>query len=137
MRFKVLQANVNHSRPSLDLLVHQARESGSGLLIVSEPNYIPHSVGWFASRDRYAAIYVHSQLIKMRCRLAMQGSRLSFSASLIHTHSCSSFCFTVYLLRVPSSNLDVNGGTMGGCWETPSLSHYRTRPSLVTLNKLA
>lgn len=74
MRIKMLQANVNRSKSSLDLLIHQARESGSGLLLVTEPNYIPNSETWFASRDGHAAIFVDLNLIRLRCQLAKIGS---------------------------------------------------------------
>lgn len=49
MEVKVLQANVNRSKQSLDLLIHYAKETGTGLLLVSEPNFIPDSDNWFAA----------------------------------------------------------------------------------------
>lgn len=51
MSIKFAQANVNMSRPSLDLLLHYARETETGILMVSEPNYVPDTDNWFASRD--------------------------------------------------------------------------------------
>lgn len=75
MAIKVLQANVNRSRPSLDLLVHSARESDTGLLLVSEPNYVPDSPGWYASNDCGAAIFVDLNKVRIRCSLAVRGSR--------------------------------------------------------------
>ncbi|KMQ86962.1 reverse transcriptase, partial [Lasius niger] len=69
------KGNVNRSAPSLDLMVHSARELGSGLLLVSEPNHIPDSPGWFASLDHSAAIFVDANLTRLRCTMAVRGSR--------------------------------------------------------------
>ncbi|XP_070162497.1 uncharacterized protein [Polyergus mexicanus] len=74
MRIDILQANINRSGPFLGLLVHQARESGVGLLLVSEPNYIPDTENWFASGDGSAAIFVDPSIVRMRCQLAGIGS---------------------------------------------------------------
>lgn len=71
----VLQANVNRSKPSLDLLLHQAKEIGVGLLLISEPNYIPDSEGWFASKDGSATIFVDLSRVKLRCLLVRAGPR--------------------------------------------------------------
>lgn len=42
MKTKFLQANVNVSKPSLDLLVHYARETEVGIILVSEPTQVAH-----------------------------------------------------------------------------------------------
>lgn len=55
--------------------MHSARELGSGLLLVSEPNYIPDSPGWFASVDRGTASFVDVNTVRLRCLLAVRGSR--------------------------------------------------------------
>lgn len=70
---KVLQVNTNRSRPALDLLLHHAREMGVGLLMITEPNYIPAVPGWFASRDGDAAVYCDTRLTEMQVELANQG----------------------------------------------------------------
>lgn len=75
MLTKVLQANVNRSKPSLDLLIHQAKESGTGLLSVSEPNYVPNTNNWYTSEDKSAVIFTDPNYIKMRCQIAKRGSR--------------------------------------------------------------
>ncbi|KMQ92251.1 reverse transcriptase [Lasius niger] len=56
-------------------MVHSARELGSGLLIVSEPNHIPDSPEWFASVDQGAAIFADVNTVRLRCSLAVRGSR--------------------------------------------------------------
>lgn len=53
-----LQANVYMSRPFLDLLLHYARETETGILLVSEPNHIHVTSNWFSSNDNKAAIFV-------------------------------------------------------------------------------
>ncbi|CAL1685118.1 unnamed protein product [Lasius platythorax] len=45
-----------------------------GLLIISEPNVVPTSDNWFASRDGHAAIFCDIDRLRMRCRLAKQGT---------------------------------------------------------------
>lgn len=75
MLTKVLQANVNRSKPSLDLLIHQAKESGTGPLLVSEPNYVPNTNNWYTSEDKSAVIFADPNYIKMRCQIAKRGSR--------------------------------------------------------------
>lgn len=70
---RILQVNVNRSKPSLDLLLHQAKENDVGVLLISEPNYIPDSEGWFASEDGSAAIFVDTTRVKLRCLLAKSG----------------------------------------------------------------
>ncbi|XP_070162499.1 uncharacterized protein [Polyergus mexicanus] len=69
MLVKTLQANVNRSKPSLDLLVHQAKEMDIELLLVSEPNFIPDTDNWFMSDDRNAAIFVELSNVGMRLGL--------------------------------------------------------------------
>lgn len=72
----MLQANINKSRRSLDLLMHQAKELGVGMLLVTEPpNHVVHSDGWFVSQDNSATIHCNRNFIKLRCRLAKQGPR--------------------------------------------------------------
>lgn len=56
-KIKIIQANVNNSKPSLDLLVHQPRELDAGILLISESNIVPGSNGWFTSKDGKAAIF--------------------------------------------------------------------------------
>ncbi|KMQ82380.1 reverse transcriptase, partial [Lasius niger] len=75
MKIKVLQVNVNRSRRALDLLLHQARELGAGLLIISEPCNIASSDKWFTSLDNSSAIYVDPDLINFRCRLETRGDK--------------------------------------------------------------
>lgn len=74
MKIKVFQANVNRSKPSLDLLIHQAKEFGTGLLLILEPNYVPDSANWFASQNNGAAIFVDTNLVRMS-RLVIRASR--------------------------------------------------------------
>lgn len=71
---KFIQANVNRSRPSLDLLINKARECDAGILLVSEPNHIPDSDNWFGSRDRGSAIFIDPSRVKYRSCLAKEGS---------------------------------------------------------------
>ncbi|KMQ84870.1 reverse transcriptase, partial [Lasius niger] len=73
MRVKFLQANVNRSRPSLDLLIQHAKETDVGVLLVSEPYSVPGSDNWFASRDGLAAIYCDANFTRRRCLLVKQG----------------------------------------------------------------
>ncbi|KMQ85315.1 reverse transcriptase [Lasius niger] len=75
MKIKVLQVNVNRSRRALDLLLHQARDIGAGLLIISEPCNIASSDKWFTSLDNSSAIYVDPDLINFRCRLETRGDK--------------------------------------------------------------
>lgn len=75
MVIKALQVNVNRSRRALDLLLHQARELGAGLLIISETCYIAPSDKWYISLDNSSAIYVDPDLINFRCRLATRGDK--------------------------------------------------------------
>ncbi|CAL1682470.1 unnamed protein product [Lasius platythorax] len=75
MDIKVLQANVNRSKRSLDLLIHQASERNAGIVLISEANGIPASNGWFVSGDGKAAIFCDPNQIKLRCRLAKQGRK--------------------------------------------------------------
>lgn len=75
MIVKILQANINRSGRSLDLLLHHAKELEVGLLLVSEPSRIVNSDKWFVSKDNSAAIYYDMSFLKLRCRLAKQGSR--------------------------------------------------------------
>lgn len=75
MMIKVMQININRSRRSLDLLLHQAKELGVGLLLVSEPCTIASTNNWFISQDGKSAIYVDLNFLKLRCRLAKQGSK--------------------------------------------------------------
>lgn len=72
---KILQANINRSGRSLDLFLHHAKELEVGLLLVSEPSRIVNSDKWFVSKDNSAAIYYDMSFLKLRCRLAKQGSR--------------------------------------------------------------
>lgn len=75
MTIRALQANVCRSVPSLDLMIHSARELGSGLLLVTEPNHVPDSPGWFASNDHGAAIYIDINTVRLSCSMAVSGSR--------------------------------------------------------------
>lgn len=75
MRIKVLQVNVNKSRRGLDLLLHQARELGTGLLLVSEPCDLLPSDRWLVSLDGGSAIYFDPSLINLRFRLARCGDK--------------------------------------------------------------
>lgn len=75
MAIKILQVNINRSRGALDLLMHQARELGAGILLVSEPCYIPPLDNWLISLDGGSAIYFDPNLVGFRCRLAKQGNR--------------------------------------------------------------
>ncbi|XP_070162482.1 uncharacterized protein [Polyergus mexicanus] len=74
MNMKVLQSNVNRSQPSLDLLLHQAREYGAGLLLISELNRTSNNDNWFISPEGNAAVFVDPQRIKFRCSLAGVGT---------------------------------------------------------------
>lgn len=75
MMFRVIQANVNRSRPALDLLIHQTKEMCVGLLLVSEPNKVPDAPNWYTSQDCSAAIYIDGSRLKFRSILAHKGSR--------------------------------------------------------------
>lgn len=57
MSIRIFQANVNRSKPSLDLLMHQARENGAGVLLVTESNYIPDSHNWYVGKQKCGNIY--------------------------------------------------------------------------------
>ncbi|KMQ92775.1 reverse transcriptase [Lasius niger] len=67
--------NINRSRRALDLLMHQARELGAGLLLVSEPRDIVPSDKWLVSLDGSSAIYFDPNFINLRFRLAKRGDR--------------------------------------------------------------
>lgn len=75
MKIKFLQANVNVSKPSLDLLVHHARETEVGIVLVSESNYISTTSNWYASKDGEAAIFVDPFHLRSKCEVARIGSR--------------------------------------------------------------
>ncbi|KMQ88952.1 reverse transcriptase [Lasius niger] len=66
-------ANVNRSRPSLDLLIQHAKETDVGVLLVSEPYSVPGSDNWFASGDGLASIYCDANFTRRRCLLVKQG----------------------------------------------------------------
>lgn len=74
MDIKILQANFNRSRQALDLLLQHTKEFGVGLLLISEPNFVPESRNWFVSRDGGAAIYCELNIWRARCHLALQGN---------------------------------------------------------------
>lgn len=65
---------MNRSRPSLDLLINQARELDAGILLISEPNNIPSSDNWYVSSDGGAAIFVDSARVKLKSCLAKKSS---------------------------------------------------------------
>lgn len=75
IKINVIQANINRSRPALDLLLQQAKELRVGLLAISEPNNVPDAPNWFSSLDRGAAVFVDSNLTKLRCTLAHKGDK--------------------------------------------------------------
>lgn len=74
MEIKFIQSNLNMSRPALDLLLHYAKESKAGILLISEPNYIPGTGNWFGSMSGKAAIYVDPNLASVSCEIAKVGS---------------------------------------------------------------
>lgn len=63
------------SKPSLDLLVYHAKETGAGILLISEPNYVPSTANWYASKDGKAAIFVDPIHTRVKCDVAKTGSR--------------------------------------------------------------
>lgn len=67
--------NVNMSRPSLDLLIHHARETETGILLVSESNHVSATPNWFSSQDNKAAIFVDPYHAKLPCETARIGPR--------------------------------------------------------------
>lgn len=69
----MLQANINRSKPSLNLLINQSRELGAGILLVSEPNFIPTADNWFVSEDGSAAIFTDPSYTRMKTFLAKKG----------------------------------------------------------------
>lgn len=71
---RFIQANVNMSKPSLDLLLHYAKETETGILLISEPNYIPDTSNWFASKNSKAAIFVDPNHARSNCEIAKIGS---------------------------------------------------------------
>lgn len=73
--FKVIQVNVNKSRPALDLLMQQAMEAKAGVLIISEINSVPDAPNWFSSIDCNAAIFVNNSFMRLRCTLPHQETR--------------------------------------------------------------
>lgn len=75
MLIKFIQANVNTSRPSLDLLLHHARDTKTGILMISEPNSIPPTDNWYSSRDDKAAIFIDPNYARVNCNVARIGSR--------------------------------------------------------------
>lgn len=75
MEIRILQVNINRSGRALDLLMHQAKELGAGLILISEPCNIPTADNWYVSRDNSSAIYVDANFNNLRCRLAKQGDR--------------------------------------------------------------
>lgn len=75
MSFKFLQANVNMSKPSLDLLVHHAKETEVNVLLISEPNYIPTTTNWYASKNNKAPIYIDPSRLKFNCKVIRAGSQ--------------------------------------------------------------
>lgn len=84
MEVRFLQANMNKSRPSLDLLIQYAREMDVGILLVSEPNAVPSSDNWFSSKDGNAAIFCDPNCTRRRCQLIKQG--LNFVAVCCGTY---------------------------------------------------
>lgn len=72
---KLIQANVNRSRPSLDLLINKARECDASILLVSEPNHIPDSGNWYGSTVKSSAIFIDPLRIKHYSCPAKEGSR--------------------------------------------------------------
>ncbi|KMQ92970.1 reverse transcriptase [Lasius niger] len=75
MEIRILQVNINRSRRALDLLMHQAKELGAGLLLISVPCNIPPAENWYVSQDKSSAIYVDANFNSLRCRLAKQGDK--------------------------------------------------------------
>jgi len=75
MQLNFVQANLNRSKQALDLLLQYTKETNIGILLVSEPNYVPVAPSWFSSKDGSAAIYCDAKITRMRCRLASQGTK--------------------------------------------------------------
>lgn len=69
MPVKFVQANLNTSRPSLNLLLHYARETETGILLISEPNHVPTTDNWFSSQDGKAAIFIDPRHARANCNI--------------------------------------------------------------------
>lgn len=57
------------------MLLHQAKELGAGLLLISKPCIIAPSHNWLVSQDGNSAMYFNMNFLNLRCRLAKQGNR--------------------------------------------------------------
>lgn len=75
MSVKFTQANVNMSKPALELLLHFGKECLADILLISGPGYIPTTDNWYSSQDRKAAIYVVPRNAREICELIYSGSR--------------------------------------------------------------
>ncbi|XP_029670924.1 uncharacterized protein LOC115240096 [Formica exsecta] len=64
---------MNRNPGATDLLMHQARDLSAGVLMISEPSYIPRSGNWFKSPDDASAIFIDNHLVRHRCQLACAG----------------------------------------------------------------
>lgn len=93
MKIKVLQVNINRSRRALDLLLHQARELGAGLLLISEPCEVTPSDKWLTSADGGSAIYFDSDFVNLRFRSAGRGNRF------VAAHCGPYLCIHVYFAK--------------------------------------
>lgn len=86
MSIKFIQANVNKSKPSMDLLLHFSKECAADMLLISEPNYVPSTDNWYTSLDRKAAIFIDPNRARERCEIAHIGSKfvaINYGAYLV------------------------------------------------------